>query len=182
MERRGVIPVTMGFNSVIGAPDIERLRYVFTGFSGSVSFSPFEQRQVMEGCVLSDGPFPNSVRYDHHRDIIAALPAGTNRVPFRAGSCLRSKVPDAFVVVQYSEAGEPLWAMNCENLGPNGINNCLANFSWDEIRIALVAVDRAHMHRMPEFIERTRALFRSFREAGQERLAQRRAPWWQFWK
>lgn len=167
MERRGIVPVRATFRAVLATPEIERRRHVLGSmWVGGSSRAPQSSFAPKEGCMVSEGPFPNSVRYDHSPDVFDPVPEGTRRSLFR-GSCMSTFSSDAFIVVQYDQNGDYLWAMNCENFGPGGINNCVAAFLWGGLNTGLVAVDRAYMLRMPEFIERARALFKSFRDAAE---------------
>ena len=167
MERRGIVPVKATFRAVLATPEIERRRHVLSSlFNDHIERTPQSAFESRDGCVVSEGPFPGSVRYDHAPEQLAAVPEELS--PFRiADSCLATGARDAFVVIQYGEDGNYLWAMTCENMGPGRVNNCLAKILWNDLHTGLVAVDRAHMLRMPEFIERARALFQSFRDAAE---------------
>ena len=167
MERRGIVPVRATFTAPLAIPEIERrcnvLSSLFNGHIERTSQSAFEPR---DGCVVSEGTFPSSVRYDHAPEQLAAVPEELSPVRI-ADSCLATGARDAFAVIQYNEDGDYLWAMRCIDLGPDRINNCIARFLWGDLHTGIVAVNRAHMLRMPEFIERAGVLFQSFRDAAE---------------
>jgi len=165
MERRGIVPVSASFSVNMAAPETERRRHVFGSmWVGGNSRAPQSMFASKEGCVLSEGPFPNSVRYGHAPEQLAAVPEELSPVRI-ADSCLATGARDAFVVIQYGDDGDDVWAMKCADLGPGRINNCVARFLWGDLRTGRIVVDRANMLRMPEFIERARALFQSFQDA-----------------
>ncbi|MEO0385730.1 MAG: hypothetical protein AAF234_19515 [Pseudomonadota bacterium] len=167
MERRGIVPVRASFMASLATPEIERRRNVLSSlFNGHIERTPQSAFEPRDGCVVSDGPFLNSVRYDHAPEQLAAVPEELSPVRI-ADSCLATGARDAFAVIQYNDDGDYLWAMRCADLGPGRVNNCVARFLWGDLRIGRIVVDRAHMLRMPEFIERARALFRSFRNAAE---------------
>lgn len=167
MERRSIVPISASFSVNIAAPEIERRRHVFgSGFTGHSERTPQSAFEPRDGCVVSEGPFQNSVRYDHAPDQLAAVPEELSPVRI-ADSCLATGARDAFVVIQYNDEGDYVWTIKCADLGPGRINNCVARFLWGDLRAGRIVVDRAHMLRMPEFIERARALFQSFQDAAE---------------
>lgn len=167
MERRGIVPVKATFRAVLATPEIERRRHILSSlFNGHIERTPRSPFEPRDGCVVSEGPFDASVRYDHAPEQLAAVPEELSPVRI-ADSCLATGARDAFVVIQYDDNGDYLWAMRCVDLGPGRINNCVAAFLWDDLNTGVIAVNRAHMLRMPEFIERARALFQSFQDAAE---------------
>ena len=120
--------------------------------------------EALNGCVTSRGPYPNSVRYDHSPKASEPMPGA------RKTSCIRTAhQPVSFVVVQYDNDDTITMTVTCR-FHSNGANSCHAKFYWREIWSVGLVVAADYVNRIPEFVEKTKALFDSFE------LAARRLP------
>lgn len=125
-------------------------------FRKARSLKKFEE---LEGCVTSPGPYPNSVRYDHSPEVLAEF----ETYPRKRKSCLaRRHRQGAFAVVQYDDDEQVAMTMVCRDYGPK---NCHAIFHWRVIWDAKLSINNRYLSRIPEFIEKLRALYDEFEAA-----------------
>ena len=120
-----------------------------------------EELKDAPGCAKSPGPFPNSVRYDNAPEVFAQ-PSETGKERIR--SCLWVRDRHAFVILKYDEDGELRMALKCREHS-NGAGSCLTSFYWQTIWRLGLSVSSKYLQQIPEFVEKTKALYDSFEAA-----------------
>ena len=119
-----------------------------------------KKSEALEGCVTRPGPYPNSVRYDHSPEALAHESPTWLRI---RTSCIRTvHQRRSFVIVQYDDNGELVMTIVCRD---HHNKTCHVKFYWQEIWGAKLGISNKYLSRIPEFIEKLKALFDSFEAA-----------------
>ena len=121
---------------------------------------------IADGCTMSPGPYPNSVRFDQAPKTIPPAPENGGGVSVTR-ACLSSGNVGrgAFAVVQYGDDGKLVAGIEC--LGER-FYDCHAHFYWRDIWKVGLVVDKRYLARIPEFIEKAKALYDRFEAAARE--------------
>lgn len=158
MLRRGFTEIDAGVGNGAHVTAERRAKALLSfPFRKAVSL---KKSEALEGCVTRPGPYPNSVRYDHSPEALAHEAPTSLRI---RTSCIRTvHQRRSFVVVQYDDNGELAMTIVCRD---HHNKTCHAKSYWREIWGAKLGVSNKYLSRIPEFIEKLKALFDSFEAA-----------------
>ncbi|GAA6210665.1 hypothetical protein NBRC116602_04050 [Hyphomicrobiales bacterium 4NK60-0047b] len=140
----------------------KRLLYeLFRPYRDALHLSNFaDARKSISGCVITTGPFPNSIRIDHAPEIFAPVPKGEKRKP----TCLQYRDRMHFAIVTYDDKGKLLFTTRCRD-HTNGAGNCHTFFYWRQIWNVGVNVSSKYVAHIPSYFQQTITLYESFAAA-----------------